>query len=57
MLPVEERLEGTLATSVIGAMAGCSFIRVHDVKENVRAVQMTAAVMNVSLMSEEHNAE
>ncbi len=44
-LPVEERLEGTLATTVIGVMKGCSFVRVHDVKENVRAVRMTEAVI------------
>ena len=30
-LPVDQRVEGTLATSVIGVMKGCSFVRVHDV--------------------------
>ena len=30
-LPVDERVEGTLATTVIGIMKGCEFIRVHDV--------------------------
>ncbi|MCK5672960.1 MAG: dihydropteroate synthase [Spirochaetales bacterium] len=40
-LPVEERLEGTIATNVIGVNSGCSIIRVHDVKENLRAVRMT----------------
>lgn len=44
-LPADERLEGTLATTVIGVMKGCSFVRVHDVKENVRAVRMTEAVL------------
>lgn len=44
-LPVEERLEGTLATTVIAVMKGCVFVRVHDVKENVRAVRMTEAVL------------
>lgn len=44
-LPVEERLEGTLATTVVGVMKGCSFIRVHDVRENVRAVRMTEAIL------------
>lgn len=43
-LPVEERLEGTLATTVIGVMKGCAFVRVHDVKENKRAIQMTEAI-------------
>lgn len=44
-LPIEERLEGTLATTVVGAMKGCSFVRVHDVKENVRAIRMTEAIL------------
>lgn len=44
-LPSPERLEGTLATTVIGVMKGASVIRVHDVKENVRAVKMARAVM------------
>ena len=44
-LPVEERLEGTLATTVIAVMKGCMFVRVHDVRENVRAVRMTEAVL------------
>jgi len=43
-LPVEERLEGTLATTVVGVMKGCSFVRVHDIKENVRAIRMTEAI-------------
>lgn len=43
-LPVEERLEGTLVTTVIGVLKGCSFVRVHDVKENLRAVKMAEAV-------------
>lgn len=45
-LPVEERLEGTLATTVVGVMKGCSFVRVHDIKENVRAIRMTEAIMS-----------
>ena len=43
-LPVEERLEGTLATTVMAVMKGCSFVRVHDVKENVRAIRMAEAI-------------
>lgn len=43
-LPVNERLEGTLATTVIAVMKGVSFVRVHDVKENARTVQMAEAV-------------
>ncbi|MBR1865826.1 MAG: dihydropteroate synthase [Lachnospiraceae bacterium] len=44
-LPVTEREEGTLATSVIGRMAGCSFFRVHDVKTNLRGLRMTEAIL------------
>lgn len=44
-LPVEEREEGTIATSVIGLMKGCSFFRVHDVKANIRALKMTEAIL------------
>lgn len=32
-LPVDEREEGTMATSVLGLVKGCSFFRVHDVKK------------------------
>lgn len=45
-LPVDERVEGTIATSVLGVMKGCSIIRVHDVKENYRAIKMTMAMIN-----------
>ena len=44
-LPVHERLEGTLATTVIAVMSGCAFVRVHDVKESKRAIAMTEAVL------------
>lgn len=44
-LPASERMEGTVATSVIGVMKGCAFVRVHDVKENARAIRMTEAVL------------
>ena len=46
-LEKDERLEGTLATSVIGVMKGCSFVRVHDIEENVRAVKMALAIRNI----------
>lgn len=39
-LPVEERLEGTLVTTVLAIQAGYSFVRVHDVKENKRVIDM-----------------
>lgn len=43
-LPVTERVEGTLVTSVMAVMAGWNFIRVHDIKENKRAVMMAEAI-------------
>lgn len=44
-LPVSERLEGTMATSVMAAIAGVKYLRVHDVKENARAVAMAEKLM------------
>lgn len=43
-LPVEERLEGTLVTTVMAVLHGYSFVRVHDIKENVRAIRMAEAI-------------
>jgi len=43
-LDASERLEGTLATTTIGIMKGCSFIRVHDIKENKRVCVLTDAI-------------
>ncbi len=44
-LPADQRVEGTVATSVMGVMKGASFVRVHDVKENLRAIRMTEAIL------------
>lgn len=44
-LPADQRMEGTLATTVMGVMSGAAFVRVHDVKENKRAILMTEAVL------------
>lgn len=44
-LPVDQRVEGTIATSVIGIMKGCDFIRVHDVLQNKRACVMTDKII------------
>ncbi len=43
-LPVDERLEGTLATSVMGVEAAVDIIRVHDVESNKRAIMMADAI-------------
>jgi len=40
-LPVNDRLEGTLATSVYGIIKGVDILRVHDVLENKRVAIMT----------------
>lgn len=44
-LPATERVEGTLATTVLGVMKGSMFVRVHDVKENARIIKMTEAIL------------
>ena len=45
-LPAEERVEGTVATTVIGIMKdACDFVRVHDVLENSRAAKMTDVIV------------
>jgi dihydropteroate synthase len=43
-LPPAERVEATVATTVLGIAAGVDMVRVHDVRENVRAARMTDAV-------------
>ncbi len=45
-LPIFERVEGTIATTVVACMKGVNFVRVHDVRENVRAIRMTEAILN-----------
>ena len=42
-LPAAERVEGTIA---MAGKAGCMFVRVHDVKENHRAIQMAEAILD-----------
>lgn len=44
---VNERLEGTLAAVSIAAMNGANIIRVHDVKECKRAIQIADAIKYV----------
>lgn len=44
-LPANERVEGTISTSVIGIMKGIDFLRVHDIKENLRAVLVTDTIV------------
>jgi dihydropteroate synthase len=44
-LPPDERVEATVATTVLGIAAGVDLVRVHDVRPNVRAARMADAVV------------
>ena len=46
-LPPEQRLEGSIAVAVMSVMNGASLLRVHDVSETIRAVELVKAVQNV----------
>ncbi|AGB03966.1 dihydropteroate synthase [Aciduliprofundum sp. MAR08-339] len=48
-LDVQDRLETTLASDVMAVMGGASIIRIHDVKENVRAIRMVEKIMEVGI--------
>jgi len=43
-LPVEERLEGTIAATAAAVMNGADAVRVHDVAQCKRALQITDAI-------------
>lgn len=44
-LPPVQRVEGTVATSVMGTIKGVDIVRVHDVVENYRALKVTDAIV------------
>lgn len=44
-LPATERVEGTIVTTVFGVLNRCAFVRVHDIKENVRSIKMAEAIL------------
>ncbi|MFQ6067273.1 MAG: dihydropteroate synthase [bacterium] len=44
-LPLEERLEGSLAAASLAVMQGAKIIRTHDVKPTRRAVDLTQAII------------
>lgn len=44
-LPADQRVEATLATTALGIAAGVDIVRVHDVRENVRAARMADAIV------------
>ncbi|MEI6131630.1 MAG: dihydropteroate synthase [Bacillota bacterium] len=41
----EDRLEGTLASNILGIVAGADFLRVHDVKEMRRAANISDEIL------------
>ncbi|MDF2621081.1 MAG: dihydropteroate synthase [Xanthobacteraceae bacterium] len=43
-----ERVPGTIASNVIGIMAGCAIIRVHDVAAHVQAARVTEAILHAA---------
>lgn len=45
-LPVEEREEGTLVTTVMAVQNGYGFVRVHDTEKSRRAILMTRAILD-----------
>ena len=47
-LPADQREEGTLVTTTLAVMKGISFVRVHDVEKNVRAIKMAEAILERS---------
>ena len=46
---VDERVEGTIATAVLGKTKGVQILRVHDVKAVTRAIKMTDIIMESEL--------
>jgi len=46
-LPAEERLEGSIAAAVYVFLNGASILRVHDIKETLRALKIAKAIRDV----------
>jgi dihydropteroate synthase len=44
-LPADQRVEATVATTVLAIAAGVDIVRVHDVRQNVRAARTADAVV------------
>lgn len=47
-VPADERLEGTIATTALAVWQGVDFIRVHDVRANLRAARVAHAIRQYS---------
>ena len=52
-LPADQRVEGTLATTVLGVASYVDIVRVHDVQPNVRAARMADAIVRGSWRDQE----
>jgi dihydropteroate synthase len=52
LMPVEERLSGTLAAQVLAQAAGAKIIRTHNVKEARRAMDVAEAVLGVKALGQ-----
>lgn len=48
-VPVDERLEGTLATSALAVWQGVDFLRVHDITANLRTARVARAIRRHAL--------
>ena len=44
-VPLDQRLEGSLAAAAFAVVAGASIVRVHEVQPTVRVVRMTEAIL------------
>ena len=44
-LPAKDRLNGSLAISAYGVAQGCSFLRVHDIRQNKEVIKMMEAIL------------
>ena len=44
-LPVQERMEGSIAAAVCSIVNGANILRVHDVKETIRAVKVAKSII------------
>jgi dihydropteroate synthase len=44
-LPLDQRLEGSLAATALSVAAGANIVRVHEVRASVRVVRMTEAIL------------
>ena len=45
--PVQERVTGSAVAAAIAVMNGAAIVRAHDVRENVDAIKMAAAIRGV----------